>query len=113
MANVNLVQSVLATLMVQVPVTAILNGSTNYNPTADPVSFAFIAPLPNVRPAPTDWQAGSWVTNPGPVYLAQCLVGPGTGGVILAVGTYAIWLRVTDNPEVFVPPGGVGTLTIE
>lgn len=109
---VNIVQSSLATLMVQVPISAVLNGTTAYNPTADTVQFAFIAPLPNIKPAPSDWQAGSWVTNPGPVYMAQCLVGPG-GTIALAAGVYAIWVKVIDNPETFIPPGGVGTLTIE
>lgn len=109
---VNIVQSSLATLQVQVPISATLNGQTAYNPTADVVQFAFVAPVPNVKPATLDWHNGSWVTNPGPVYVAQCLVGP-TGVVTLAVGTYAIWVKIIDNPETFIPPGGVGTLTIQ
>lgn len=108
---VNLVMSSLATLQVQVPISAIIGGSTNYNPTADQVQMAFMPP--GVNPGSTDWRAGSWTTNPGPVYVAQCLVGPGVGGVVLAVGTYTIWVKVIDNPETFIPPGGVGTLIIE
>jgi hypothetical protein len=108
---VNIVMSSLATLQVQVPISAILNGSPNYNPTADVVKMAFIAP--NVKPAASDWQLGSWTTNPGPEYMAQCLVGPGSGGFVVAVGVWAIWVMVIDNPEIFIPPGGVGTLTIE
>lgn len=108
---VNRVQSVLATLQYQVPIEAILNGSANYNMTGDVVQFAFMAP--GVSPGTSDWKTGSWTTNPGPVYLAQCLVGPGAGGVALAVGVWTVWVKVIDNPEVFIPPGGVGTLTIE
>lgn len=108
---VNLVQSSLATLQIQVPVSAILNGVANYNPTADTVQFAFMPP--GVNPGTTDWKTGSWTTNPGPQYMAQVLVGPGTGGVVLAVGVYVIWLKVIDNPETFIPAGGVGSLTIE
>jgi hypothetical protein len=37
------------------------------------------------------------------VYIAQCLVGP-DGGVTLATGTYTIWVKVTDNPQVPVEP---------
>jgi len=108
---VNVVQSSLATLQVQVPISAILNGVANYNPTGDVVQFAFMPP--RIKPADSDWHAGTWTTNPGPEYMAQCLVGPRTGGVVLAVGEYVIWVKVVDNPEDFVPPGGVGTLTIE
>jgi hypothetical protein len=110
---VNILQSSLATMMIQVPISAILNGQTNYSPIADTVQFAFVQPSPNIKPTNADWQTGSWTTNPGPVYMAQCLVGPGAGGFSLAVGVYAIWVKVTDNPEIFIPPGGVGTLTIE
>jgi hypothetical protein len=110
---VNIVQSSLATMLIQVPVSAIINGQTNYNPTADVVQFAFIQPSPNIKPITSDWQTGSWITNPGPVYVAQCLVGPGAGGFPLTVGVYAIWLKIIDNPETFIPSGGVGTLTIE
>lgn len=110
MNNINLVQSVLATLQVQVPVSALLNGQINYNITGDIVQFAFM--IPGQNPGVGDWHNGSWITNPGPVYMAQCLVGP-AGTVTLAVGVYTIWIKVIDNPEIFVPAGGVGTLTIE
>lgn len=108
--SVNLVQSSLATLHVQVPISAILNGTTAYNPTGDPVALAFLPP--GIKPVTSDWVAGTWMTNPGPEYLAQALIGP-DGGHQLAAGVYVIWVKVTDNPETFVPPGGVGTLTIQ
>lgn len=109
--TVNLVQSSLATLQVQVPISAILNGSTNYNMTADEVQLAFIVPGRN--PSGGDWNDGTWVINPGPEYTAQCLVGPDNDGVVLGVGRYTIWVKVIDDPEIFIPAGGVGTLTIE
>lgn len=87
--------SSLATMMVQVPITARLGGSPNYNPTGDAVALAFIAGT--AKPTTPDWQPGSWATDPGPTYLAQALVGP--SAFVLSPGTYQIWVKVTDNPE--------------
>jgi hypothetical protein len=101
--------SVLSTEFVQVPVSATVNGSSGYNPTADLVQMAFVA---TGNPAVSDWKTGSWQTvtsSGGPVFLAQCLVGP-SGAAELAAGTYNIWLKVTDNPEV--PVRQVGLLQI-
>ncbi len=79
------------------------------DPTVDVVSFAF---LPGAGPPQTaDWQNGSWETDATlapPTYYARCLVG--TGGVVLAAGTYNVWLRLTDNPEIPIAP--VGRLVI-
>lgn len=102
------VLSSLSTEMVQVPINARLGGSPNYNPTADMVQLAFMAGTS--KPGTSDWNAGTWATDPGPEYLAQCLVGPNTG-VVLPVGTYAIWVKVTDSPEV--PVLQAGQLVIE
>jgi hypothetical protein len=101
--------SSLATLMIQVPISARLNGSPNYNPTGDIVQLAFMAG--DNKPTTPDWQTGSWAIDPGPEYLAQCLVGP-TGTVTLAVGTWSIWVKVLDNPETPVLPD-VGTLIVD
>lgn len=91
-------QSVLSTqnLQVLVAVTSI----SGYNPTADPVSFAFTNA--NAYPAiePSQWNTGSWVTYPGDQYWAQVLVGPVNGGVALPPGTWQCWLKITDDPEV-------------
>lgn len=81
--------------MVQVPITARLNGSPNYDPTGDAVQLAFIAGT--AKPTDADWRPGTWGIDPGPTYLAQCLVGP--NAVVLAPGTYQVWVKVTDNPE--------------
>ena len=76
------------------------------NPTTDTVQMAFTAT--GVDPQPADWQTASWDTSAtlGPnQYLAQCLVGPG-GTVALTNGTYQIWVKVTDNPEIPQLPAG-------
>ena len=92
-------QSVLSTNFVQVPVTVIT--PAGYDPTGDTVQFAFIpASYPQPLPGSSDWNAGSWVTFPGPVYWAQILVGPLNGGVNLAAGNYLAWLKITDSPAV-------------
>jgi hypothetical protein len=98
-------QSVLSTEYVQVDVTA--DGGV-YDPTAGPVAMAFVV---SGNPGSGDWNTGSWDVPTTGGYVAQCLVGPGSGGVALAPGTYVIWLKVTDNPEV--PVRAVGLLVVE
>lgn len=99
--------SSLSTEYVQVPVAATAAGVA-INPTTDVVQFAFMA---TGSPGTTDWKLGSWQTIAPNTYLAQCLVGPGSGGVPLTAGTtYSIWIKVTDNPEV--PVRQVGLLKI-
>ena len=102
-------QSVLSTNYVQTPIT--ITYPSGYDPTSDPVTFAFTAlSYPTIEPAV--WYTGSWLTFPGPVYWAQCLVGPAAGvsGTVLSIGSYAIWYKITDSPEV--PVATAGTLTI-
>ncbi|WP_439947177.1 hypothetical protein [Streptomyces sp. BBFR109] len=81
-----------------------------YNPTVDAVAFAF-GP---VGGRPATWYDGGWDgTQPVPgtnSYRAQVLVGPDSGGPVLAPGRYAVWIRITDNPEQPVIP--VGQLTV-
>lgn len=102
-----LTMSNLSTEYVQVPVSAVVSTGI-VNPTSDQVQFAFVV---SGDPAPGDWHSGSWETIPPGTYLAQCLVGPGTGGVPLSAGaTYEIWVKITDNPEV--PVRQVGLLKI-
>jgi hypothetical protein len=103
-ADVNM--SSLSTEYLQVPVSIIASGTT-VNPTSDVVQFAF---MKAGKPGSSDWHIGSWDTAPGG-YLAQCLVGPGAGGTVLALGTYQIWLKIVDNPEVPVRPVGLLAIT--
>jgi hypothetical protein len=90
----------LSTQYVLIPVTATKAGAA-YNPASDTVAFAFMPSATQV-PQSGDWQAGSWDTITSSVlypYNAKCLVGP-AGTITLGLGTYIIYLRVTDNPEI-------------
>lgn len=92
-------QSVLALQHVRVPVSADDVDGTNLDPTVDAVVMAF--PVTDVDPIAGDWKTASWetdATTTPDTYYAKCLVGPG-GTVTLAVGTYDVWVKVTDNPE--------------
>lgn len=81
-------------------------GGQPYDPTADVVEFAFTA----IGARPATWYTGGWDGSapiPGSnAYRAQVLVGPGSNGPTLAAGKYAVWLRITDNPEQPVLPVG-------
>lgn len=85
----------LSTVFIKSRIVATKNG-VFYNPTADVVEVAFMAP--GVDPAGPDWHAASWETA-ATSYYARLLVGP-VGGLVLAVGTYHMWIRITDAPEV-------------
>ena len=89
----------LSTQYVLVPVKATKSGSP-YNPTGDTVNFAFM-PTPTQVPQSMDWVTGSWVTVASSIlypYSAQCLVGP-SGTINLGIGTYIIYIKVSDSPE--------------
>lgn len=92
--------SQLATQYYLVPVT-VTKAGVSYNPTSDTVAFAFM-PQPTQVPGNTDWVTGSWDTNTSSVlfpYSAKCLVGP-AGTTTLGIGTYYVYVRITDSPEV-------------
>lgn len=80
-----------------------------YNPTGTPVAFAFMAP--GIDPALADFKAGSWETEVGPPsrYVARFLLGP-SGTASLTKGTYAVWIKISDTPEV--PEEPIDTLTV-
>jgi hypothetical protein len=99
-------QSVLSTEPYRVAVKATVAGSV-INLSTDVVQFAFML---TGNPATSDWKTGAWEILPGPVYVAYCLVGPGSGGVPYTVGSYTAWVKVVDNPDV--PVQAVGTLQI-
>lgn len=91
----------LSTEYFEVPVEFKVNGAVINPTTTDPVQMAFMPR--NVDPGSSDWVNGSWevdTSQPTPVYWARALVGPGAGGKNLAKGVYAVWLKVTDNPEI-------------
>jgi hypothetical protein len=98
--------SQLATEYIFIPV-SVTKAGVAYNPTGDAVQFAFM-PTPTQVPQNADWVSGSWVTESTNVlypYSAQCLVGP-SGTITLGVGTYIIYIKVTDSPEIPVLVGG-------
>lgn len=75
------------------------------DPTADVIEMAFMATTD--KPGDADWQTGSWepYTGRGP-YVARCLIGAGDDANALDVGTYNVWLRITDDPETPARPAG-------
>lgn len=92
--------SQLSTQYILVPVTATQAGAA-YNPTGDAVQFAFM-PTATQVPGNPDWVSGSWDTVTSNLlypYSAKCLVGP-AGLINPGIGTYVIYIRITDNPEV-------------
>jgi hypothetical protein len=64
------------------------------DPTGFPVAFAFRT---TGEPEDPDWKPAEWETSDSE-YLARLLVGP-DGGEALDEGAYAVWVRVTSNPE--------------
>jgi hypothetical protein len=102
-------RSALDTKYLAYPVTALVGGAA-YNPTADTVQFAFMPNPANQNPGSGDWHNGNWAATGTNTYLAQCLIGPANNGVVLAVGNWNVWIKITDNPEV--PVQQVGLLTI-
>jgi hypothetical protein len=94
-----------STEFVRVPVTATVAG-LSYDPTADTVQMAFTT---TGDPGPDDWHSATWETV-GSVSHARCLIGP-TGGIALPAGTYTVYVRVTDNPEIPVKQAGYLTIS--
>jgi hypothetical protein len=82
---------------VRVPVTASVLGAA-YNPTSDTVQMAFLAD--GAVPQSGDWKVASWETDVVTgQYRAKCLVGP-SGTVTLTAGTYRIFVKISDSPEI-------------
>jgi hypothetical protein len=92
--------SQLSTQYIIVPVSATVAG-ISYNPTSDIVQFAFM-PTATQVPQSGDWVTGVWETESSNIlypYLALCLVGP-AGTINPGIGTYVVYIRIQDNPEV-------------
>lgn len=97
----------LSTEYVLIPISATKNGAA-YNPTGDTVKFAFM-PTATQVPQNTDWVLGTWDTTSGnPIYPynAKCLVGPNGGTINLTIGTYVVYVQISDSPEQPVLIGG-------
>ena len=100
---------------VKVPVAAIVNGAA-IDPSTDVVALAFVAGGNSADP-PSTWHTGSWEdllvpdVETGATHAARVLVGTTTGGgVVLAAGSFGVWVKVTDSPEV--PIRYVGRLEV-
>lgn len=72
------------------------------DPTTLPVQCAFML---TGRPTDADWHDAAW----DDATTVRILVGP-DGGVVLARGSYRIWLRITGGVEE--PERPVGTLDV-
>lgn len=86
---------------VGVPVKATTLAGVAHDPTGDTVQMAFM-PTATQVPGSSDWNTAVWATVTTSLiypYAAYCLVGPG-GTVNPGIGTYVMYLKVTDSPEV-------------
>jgi hypothetical protein len=84
-----------------------LTGDWDYDPTHDPVDFAFTGI--EGPDSDTTWYTGLWETRNRPhpfKYVAKCLVGHGSP-VELTTGSYQVWVRITDDTETPVEYAGV------
>ena len=103
--------SQLSTQFVFIPVQATKSGVA-YNPTGDVVQMAFM-PQATQSPQVSDWVSASWDTNQTSViypYSAKCLVGP-AGTIVLGLGSYYMYLKIADSPEIPVLLGGILQIT--
>ena len=76
-------------------------GGLLIDPSAFTVEFGFTA-LASPPEEPDTWYPGDWETvllHGTPVhYLARVLIGPGSD-VVLADGTYDVWVKIYDTQE--------------
>lgn len=105
--------SVLSTEYILFPVLPTI-GTETIDPTGNTVEVAIID---SGNPEEDDWQTAEWeLDGSDPVldddgnYLAKLLVGPGDDALTLALGTYKLWIRITDTPEI--PVRQVGPLYV-
>lgn len=91
--------SQLSLIDILIPVKVTKSG-VSYNPTSDVIKFAFM-PTPTQVPQVSDWVTGSWQSVSNNIlypYNAVCLVGP-EGTINPGIGTYVIYIDITDSPE--------------
>lgn len=80
-------------------------GGAAINTAVATVEFAFIT-----EGEPSSWTSGEWTTSGQNTY-ARILVGTGSTVGALANGTYTVWLRISQTPEVVVRPAGTLVVT--
>lgn len=71
-------------------------GGVVVNPTSNPVFFAF--PDEGEAIEGQVWYTGSWETAAGQ-YYARVLLGPDNSGIVLAKGTYQVWVKIDEAIE--------------
>ncbi len=91
--------SALSKEYVKVQVSATESGAA-IDPTPDVVAMAIVTGTP----VSGDFHTATWETA-GTKYYARLLVGPGAA-LTLTPGTYGVWVKVTDSPEVPVKRSG-------
>lgn len=88
--------------------------TSDVNLSAQAVALAFTASR-TTEPAGGDWQTATWLgtaettIDGGYARAAGVLVGP--AGLVLAEGTWYVWFKVTDTPEVVARYAGTLTIT--
>lgn len=75
---------------------------------AQPIAIALTASNRNPD-VTTTWRTAAWTGSAGTARGAAILIGPGTSHVI-PKGTYNVWSKLTDSPEV--PETFHGRLTV-
>ena len=86
---------------VRVAISATKSGVA-YDPTGQTVEMSFVASGFGESVATAIWHTGVWTTESG-VYYAMCLVGD---TFTLSAGTYAVFVRITDDPEIPIKHAG-------
>lgn len=103
--------SSLALVDVLVPITARKAGVDIVLSAESTAQMAFTTS--GADPVGGDWKTATWETDAtsGPVtYELMCLVGPG-GTVTLAKGTYTMWAKNPESPEINVQQAGILIVT--
>lgn len=77
---------------------------------AQPIQVAFVTPASATPSDTTAWVGAEWEGTAGTTRTWRVLIGPGTSSP-LAAGTYAVWMKLTDTPEI--PVRKHDTLTIQ
>lgn len=91
MSGTPLRRSVLDAEALDFTVTA-ASGGLPYDPSGGTVAMAFLSDW--IDPVSGDWHPGMWST--GITGLPVASINPGPGGLALAVGSYYVWVRITD-----------------
>ena len=83
------------------------------DPSLDVVAFCFNPDLADSPTSSATWLTGGWVASGGPSqWTAWVLVGSSPGVFQGQPGqTFALWVKITDSPEVPIKRAGVVTFT--